>query len=648
LLLLLVPFVPLRTLFGDIPGATGLVTPGEWLLGLFIFGVVAVLAARFIPASAPPRGLDLLGHPGPSARVLVLGGFVLLGLLLVAVSTLAFARRPLLIDSVVHAFQARIFVSGAPFAPAPPDEAFFAVQHMVVDGGRWYSQYPPGHAGILAIGLRVGAMWLAPVVLSLGTTGFLYAFAARAYDRSTARLTLLVLVVAPFFWFMGASHMNHVSSLFFVSACLMFVAWWEADGGWVRLLLAGLAIGGAFLSRPLTAVAVGAVLAFPVLRVSRERRNPGPIVAGLAGALAAVSLYLAYNAATTGDPFLSGYVRLWGENHGLGFHATPWGDVHTPIAGLRNELTDLSLLAAFAFEWPVPALLPIGAWLTAGWAARRWDRRLTACLLALPAAYLFYWHRDAFLGPRYLYSGLAFMAPLTARAILDGARRLAERPVWSGSGLTRVPAVSVAAILLVTSVLYAGLYAAPRRFTTYRTGLASMKLDLQTRAAASGISDAIVFVPVSWGNRLLARMRAAGVPASLAERVYRAVDHCALELLLTDVETEEWSADRLTEGLSNLPPAASLGAASPNGDPTLRLAPDRAVRPECEDELRYDAAGYGNFTPFLADLDPDLGGSLLVARDLRGRNARLQALYPSRPAFVYRAGRFVPLAPAAD
>ena len=138
-------------------------------------------------------------------------------------------------------------------------------------------------------------------------------------------------------------------------------------------------------------------------------------MAGALGAVLALALYLWWNAATTGDPFLPGYVRLWGESHGLGFHATPWGGEHTPLAGLRNELTDLALLAGFAFEWPLPALVPVGVLFAAGWAGHRWDRRLLAGFLAIPVAYLFYWHRDSFLGPRYLYSGLAFLVPLTAR-----------------------------------------------------------------------------------------------------------------------------------------------------------------------------------------------------------------------------------------
>nr|MBA2565819.1 hypothetical protein [Gemmatimonadota bacterium] len=146
-------------------------------------------------------------------------------------------------------------------------------------------------------------------------------------------------------------------------------------------------------------------------------------------------VYPLYNLLTTGNPWVPGYVKLWGPGHGLGFHETPWGDLHTPLAGLRNELVDLSLLNVFLFEWPVPSLLPLGLFLLAGWAVQPWDRRLVAGFLALPAVYFLYWHRDAFLGPRFLYAGLAFLIPLTARALCEGALRLRGRSLRAGAAV---------------------------------------------------------------------------------------------------------------------------------------------------------------------------------------------------------------------
>ena len=644
--LLLVPFVPLVWLFGDIDGAPGLVPPSEALLGVFVFGVLAVLGARFFPAVASERALRALDRErGPGAALTGGAVLLLLGLLLVT-ATFAFGRRPLLIDSVIQLFQARIFSSGHLVAGAPPDEAFFAVQHMLVDGGRWYSQYPPGHSGLLSLGTAFGAAWLVPVALSVGTTLFLYGFARRAYDLATARTTVVLLALGPFFWFMGASHMNHVSALFFVSAFLYLLVRWEERGARRILLGAGLAIGAAFLSRPLTAAAVGFALTPFVLRTAWQRRDIGSILAGTAGALVAVFLYLAYNAATTGDPLVPGYIKLWGVDHGLGFHSTPWGEVHSPLAGLRNELTDLVLLSSLMFEGPIPALIPAGLLFAAGWASKKWDVRLMAGFLALPVAYLFYWHRDAFLGPRYLYSGLAFLVPLTARGLLEVFRRAPGRWLWKGSALTRVPVSSAAGVLLLLCFLYAAAYSTPRRFGVYRSGLASMKVDLTAEARARALSDAVIFIPVSWGNRLLARMRGLGVSASGAETAYRRSDHCMLELTLRRAERERWARDRTAAAIAELGPGGEpVLVVSPlsNGDPTLRLATGVSTAVECLAEIEYDRTGYYNYSPFLADQDPTLGGSLVIARDLRARNGELLDVYPRRRAYMYRNGEFLPM-----
>ena len=102
----------------------------------------------------------------------------------------------------------------------------------------------------------------------------------------------------------------------------------------------------------------------------------------------------------------------------MGFHTSPWGDSHTPLMGLRNELIDLGLLNSFLFEWAIPALLPLGAFLAMGLALRKWEGRLVLAFFAIPIAYFFYWHRDAFLGPRYLYEGLPFLMPLVAVSCL--------------------------------------------------------------------------------------------------------------------------------------------------------------------------------------------------------------------------------------
>jgi hypothetical protein len=660
-LLLAAPLLPLAALFGDDHVGARLTPPGEWLLGAAIFGGAAWLLAAYAPA---PSRRALRAAGGVLAlRDGVLVPSVLVGLaaLLAAVSHVAFRHRPILVDEIVQLFQAQIFADGRIAAPAPALPEFFLTQHMLVDRGLWYAQYPPGHSALLALGARAGVAWVVPIVLTVATAALLHAFVLRAYGRREARLSLLLLALSPFLWFMGASHMNHVSSLFAVALFLLLFARWEGRPSVGRAFAAGCALGLGVLSRPVECLAVGGVFAGiaaglairpapspgadPARGPAGPRREPrlGHLGWAALGLALAVSPYLAWNAATTGDPLLPGYVKLWGESHGLGFHVTPWGELHTPLVGVRNELTDLALLAEYLFEWPLPALWPAGLLFAAGWGSRRWDGRLLAAFLAVPAAYLFYWHRDAFLGPRFLYAVLAFAVPLTARAILEGATRLPDLPRRLGA--LRVPSLRHAAgVALVLAAGYAIFYAAPARLRVYAGGMASVKADLGGDARRAGLGRALVFVPESWGSRILAEARALGVPASLAERAYRTTDHCRFDGLLREARLRGWPAARVAAELEALAAAGGPLVRAPlAGDPTLRLAPGAPLPPRCVRELLRDRQGFGVFTAHLPLNRPALDGELVVARDLGERNGELRALHPHRRAWLYRRGRFLPL-----
>src|SRR5688500_11192512 len=386
------------------------------------------------------------------------------------------------------------------------------------------------------------------------------------------------------------------------------------------LAAAGAVLGAAFLSRPVEALAIGAVFVAALAADCVRARRWLPIAALGAAFLAVASIYLAVSAAPTGHALRPGYIELWGSSHGLGFHEGPWGEPHTPAAGLRNALLDLSLLGVFLFEWPVPALWPLGVALTAGWLTRRWDILLVAAFLAVPAANFFYWHRDTFLGPRFVHVTVAFVLPLTARALVEGARRLKGRS-WKPGGFPIVNLRSWAFLTLLLAALYAVAYGIPARFLIYRTSMGSMKLDLVEAAHAAGIERGLVFVSESWGSRVIASLRGLGAGASSVEKAYRQADLCQLDGIVRRARAESWTPPALEAALAAVMVGRdSLVLVEVAGDPTARFRPGSRLTAECVDEIGYDEAGYALFTPHLADDEPALAGSLVLARDLRDHN----------------------------
>ena len=643
-LLLALPFLPVATIFGPYADTRGLFGPAGWVLGSTIFATGAWLAGML----APPRLLRALRRGGgalavwlrPAALPLVLAAT---GTVLVTIAVVVFHCRPVMVDEIAQFFQARIFAAGLVKSLPPALPEFFTTQHLIVDEHGWYAQYPPGHSALLALGLWAGAPWAVPIVLSLGTIAIAVAFTRRIYDEAVAQLTAALFLLSPFFLFMGASFMNHAPTLFFVSLAMLAFVRWEETGGGRWPLLWGAALGAGFLCRPVCAFATGGTMAcFALPGVLRRRRWADVGLAAAAFGALAGSL-LAFNWATTGHPFLPGYIKLWGASHGLGFHESPWGERHTPWTGLGDQLLNLSMLNEYLFETPVPGLAAVGAFFALGLGERRWDRRLLLLFLSLPAAYFFYWHRDSYLGPRFVHTGLAFLLPLTARAVvgLYGAARRRRfqfgdfgRPVRLIDGLT---------ILVTACLLYSLLVGMPSRFRIYQTGVPSMKVDLVAKARAQGLRSGLVFVAVAWGNRLINGLRAAGLSASATEKAYRRADHCVLEELLRQARAEGWSGARLEERVRQAASPTPLAAVNLNGDATLRLEPGSRLTPACTDEIAYDREGFTLFLPHLNVNRPTLDGPWVVATDLRERNAVLRARYPELPAYLYRGERFLPL-----
>ena len=642
--LIAIPFVPLGLLFGAVPGDRDVASLTEWLLGMSIFlpaaWLVAMLAQERVATLGPFADTRAAMVP---AGVWVLGfGILILGLTALA-SSQVFEHQPLSIDSIVQLFQARIFETGALTAPVPPPGGAFATQHMLVDERGWYSQYPPGNSALLALA-GAGREWIVPILQTVFSAAFMFRFADRAYGRSTAILAGALLILSPFFWIMGASYMNHVPTLFFVSMALMLFGEWEVDRRSAWLFLAGAALGAAALGRPLTAAALTLVFTAWVLPAAIRERRARYLVVPAIGFLAVAILYPAYNAATTGDPLLPGYLKLWGGSHGLGFHESPWGDRHTPVTGLRNELVDLSLLNLFLFEWPIPALAFIGSLFAFGRDRPGWDRRLLAAFLAVPAAYFFYWHRDGYLGPRFLYSTLAFVIPLTARAIVVGAHELTTRSFQIGGLFRPVSGRALLLGLVGLCALYGAAFGIPRRFRAHASSMASMKVDILAEARAAGIDRGLVFVAVSWGNRLISTAQGSGAPLSLVQKAYRRSDHCEMDGVLARAGVEGWGADEVASALETLIAAEhDLVQPSLNSDPSLRLREGGSLEGRCADQVLYDLEGYTIYAPHLLANPPGLDGPIVVARDLREANAALRDRYPDWPAWLYRPGGFTRL-----
>ena len=411
-----------------------------WLSGTAIcLGVGAVVAIvlrrRGAAAAAAPTA------PEEGGADVVSAGIVAAALVLyLVVARMVFSGRPLLIDEIIQVIQARIFASGRLWLPAPAHPEFTSSMHLI-DTGKVYGQFPAGGPAMLALGSLVRAEWLVgPVAGARERLGLRTAPSpdraaplraparARAVRAGAVRGVHERLAHEP-------RHLADVAAARDRRRCSVRVRdgaphlrWrrWRADSRWAwrrrsarsMPLAFALPAGLWFLLRSIKRAGA----------LARTRRRP---VSGVALPVAALC---AINWATTGAPLRFGYTVMWGRSHDLGFHAAPWGDLHTPARGL--ELLNLYFLRlqSYLFETPFPALLPAIAWLGLGREHDRADRFFLVSGTLLCLLYAAYWHDGFYLGPRFLFALAPALALWSARAVtIPVGNPLARRALASPS-----------------------------------------------------------------------------------------------------------------------------------------------------------------------------------------------------------------------
>ncbi|MBN2491050.1 MAG: hypothetical protein JXQ29_09390 [Planctomycetes bacterium] len=365
----------------------------------------------------------VLGLPAGRWRLLLFAVGLVLNL---AVAGAVFGFRPAIVDTLDQVFQARIYLEGSFTAPAPPVPRAFEFLYMIIQDGRWYSHYPPGHPLLLAGGLLLGASWLVGPVLGALLPLLLHAVARTLWGERTGRVAGLIGLAAPYLHLMAGSHMSHTSCAVFLLLGTLGVAHLLRGGapGWA--LVAGGAFGYALIIRPYPALAVAAVAALALLVAAARGRRPG-FQTGLLALLAAappVVFLLYYNLKTNGHPLLLGYHISQGPLYKLGFGLREMNAVvHEFTLGDAIKQTGHHLIGlhVFGLGTSVPAVLLL---LRSFFATRRspFDALVLGLAAAPVAAFFVYPFSDFVLGPRMVFSCVPFAALLVARGLVRWRR----------------------------------------------------------------------------------------------------------------------------------------------------------------------------------------------------------------------------------
>lgn len=429
--------------------------PGEFAFGLRS-GLAGMVAVLFLTMASAPWFARL-----QNMRARTRMPWILLPLLAsgaVAIASMFLLRGNAVTDDErVYRFQAELLARGKATWPAPPLSDFLKNVFVVVQEGRWFGQYPPGHPAALVPAVLLGFPRLLPILLA-GVNAALAGLVLRqiAGPRSAA-LGLCLLVVSPLFVLTGATLLSHTTSFF----GLALATWGALRCARTRRarwgVVAGIGLGVLFLTRPYTGITLGLFPAGMLVWAAwKQQRGKTLLLAALPVVLSGFAL-LAYNHAVTGDPLVSGYDAIRGEQGTieLGFGRVLTGEdyVHTPAKGLRNAAVLAFRFSLWAFGAPVLlALGVLGCRSRAGMIA-------LAALGAGILSYIPYWSvgvNDT--GPVKAYE---LLLPATVLATL-GLREAARR---YGAGIPM--AFSAASCLAAGTLFWPGQAAHVREVSGY-------------------------------------------------------------------------------------------------------------------------------------------------------------------------------------
>src|SRR5690606_23169269 len=143
--------------------------------------IPALLAARAFGPAARDRPLRRIEHYLVAPPPLAFGPDPALasGAPTVACRPFVMHAQPNLIDAKSQLMHARYLAAGQLAGPVSQWAPFWRIQNTVLTPNGWVSHYPPGHVVLLALGFRLGAVWLVGPVMQ----GMTVLFTCLAAER---------------------------------------------------------------------------------------------------------------------------------------------------------------------------------------------------------------------------------------------------------------------------------------------------------------------------------------------------------------------------------------------------------------------------------------------------------------------------------
>lgn len=357
---------------------------------------------------------------------------------------------PHIIDGTSYLLEARTLWSGQLTLDPPMHPELFRdelVHFRTTDAG-YFSKYPVGWPAVLGLFDAAGVAWLANAVLAGLLVVITYFFVAERSSRHMAGLSAAIVALCPWLWFNAATMMSHLASAVWLWLFLWMMVRGVRKRSHLCMLLSGLALGAAILTRPADAAffalpCVGAAICWMIRRPSVWcPRLPLIAVGALPGAVA----YLMINGRLSVDggtsPYGGGYSSaLLSQTPDSVGHALIW---------LHQGIVDLS---THWYAGAAPAVLLLLCGIVFGRASLRGQWLVMMCAASFLVCYsVFVFGGRAWVGPRWYVPLLPVGAMLIAAGV-DAASRAGRVRSASGvlaAGHLRASLVALVVVFTIT------------------------------------------------------------------------------------------------------------------------------------------------------------------------------------------------------
>ena len=368
----------------------------------------------------------------------------------------SYQQLPHVPDELAYLIQSRFYAAGTLTVPSPITPDAFEMYLMFLQSDAWFPAPPPGWPLLLSIGTMAGVPWLVNPLLAGASILLSYLLLQEIYSRRTARISVFLLAVSPWYIFLGMSFMTHMSTLTLALLAALTVARSRRTGNLWLPWIGGFALGMMALIRPMEAVTIAVILGLWAVGLGGRRLRAPALLGLVAGAIIIGSATLAYNRTLMGDakvfPIMAYTDQEFGVNsnalgfgpdRGIGWQLDP-NPGHTPVDALINSELNTFAINVELLGWGIGSLLLVAVALFSG-RMRRGDYLMLAVIVAVYIPHFFYYFSGGpDFGGRYWFLMIVPLMALTVR----GIQVLEER---FGSG-TKGNAVVMAGVLALSLV----------------------------------------------------------------------------------------------------------------------------------------------------------------------------------------------------